>query len=277
MAESGVAAGVPYVALPPRGGARPDAPAVVAWHLLDAPRTETAFAAAVPLNDLDAWRVYFGLPLSGSRTPAGGADEIRRRAMTDAVLELYRPVAAGAADEFPAALAAIRAELGIADGPIGLMGGSMGSLAAQLALVGGAADVRAAVLVSPVVRVRDTIDALAAVHGMTYPWSPASSAFAAQADFVARAGEVAGTPVLVITGEQDLRDAFLTPAQAYVAELRRLGSTADLVVVPGMGHALAEEPGAEPAPQTAHAAEVDRRATAWFASHLVEQAGVREP
>jgi pimeloyl-ACP methyl ester carboxylesterase len=148
----------------------------------------------------------------------------------------------------------------------------MGSLAAQLALVAGAAEVRAAVLVSPVVRLRDTIDALSAVHGMTYSWSAESSEFAARADFVARAGEVAGTPVLVITGEHDLRDAFLTPAEAYVSQLHRLGTTAEHAVVPGMRHALADEPGIEPAPQTAHAAEVDRLATAWFAAHLVEPA-----
>jgi hypothetical protein len=40
-----------------------------------------------------------------------------------------------------------------------------------------------------------------------------------------------------------------------------------------MGHALAEEPGTEPAPQTAHAAEVDRRAVAWLDRHLVGAAG----
>jgi dipeptidyl aminopeptidase/acylaminoacyl peptidase len=44
--------------------------------------------------------------------------------------------------------------------------------------------------------------------------------------------------------------------------------TADLVVVPGMGHALAEEPGIAPAPQLAAAAEVDRLAVGWFARHL---------
>lgn len=268
MTETGVAAGVPYVALPPRGGARPGAPAVVAWHLLDAPRTEAAFAAAVPLTGLDAWRIYFGLPLSGSRMPAGGPEEIQRRIMRNVVLELHREVAGGAADEFPAAWAAVRAELGIADGPIGVMGGSMGAVAAQLALTGGAADVRAAVLINPVVRLRDTIDALAKVHGMSYTWSEPSSAFAARADFVARADELSGTAVLVVTGENDLRDAFLDPVDAYVAELRRRGSTVAHEVVADMGHALADEPGVDPAPQTTHAAEVDRLATAWFTAHL---------
>jgi len=57
------AQGVPYVLLAPRNGA-PDAPLVVAWHLLDPPRTEAAFAAALPLDGLDAWRLYLGLPMS---------------------------------------------------------------------------------------------------------------------------------------------------------------------------------------------------------------------
>ena len=77
MTLSGIAAGVPFVALPPSGGSRPDAPVVLAWHLLDAPRTEIAFASAVPLSGLDAWRIYFGLPLSGSRMPDGGPAEIQ--------------------------------------------------------------------------------------------------------------------------------------------------------------------------------------------------------
>lgn len=51
---TGVAAGVPYVALPPAGD-RDGAPLVVAWHLVDPPRSEAAMAAAVPLaGDLDA-------------------------------------------------------------------------------------------------------------------------------------------------------------------------------------------------------------------------------
>jgi hypothetical protein len=77
---AGHAAGVPFVALPPAGGRRASAPVVVAWHLLDPPRTEAAFAAAVPLRGLDAWRIYLGLPLSGSRMPPGGDEELMRLA-----------------------------------------------------------------------------------------------------------------------------------------------------------------------------------------------------
>jgi hypothetical protein len=35
-----------------------------------------------------------------------------------------------------------------------------------------------------------------------------------------------------------------------------------------MGHALAEEPGVEPAPQTAHAVKVDALAVEWFKRYL---------
>ncbi|MCY1137681.1 hypothetical protein OWR29_06690 [Actinoplanes sp. Pm04-4] len=45
MESRGVATGVPYVVKAPVGGPRPDAPVVVAYHLLDAPRTEVALAA----------------------------------------------------------------------------------------------------------------------------------------------------------------------------------------------------------------------------------------
>ncbi len=133
MEFNGTAAGVPVVALPPSGGARPDAPTVVAYHLLDAPRTPEAFASAVPLDGLDAWKVYFGLPLSGKRMPA---DDLWQMLTRDAVLEVHQHV------------------------------------------------------------------------------------------------------------------------------------TVDHQVVAGMAHALADEPGTGPAPQTPHAAEVDRLATEWFRRHL---------
>ncbi|MDQ3931644.1 MAG: alpha/beta hydrolase, partial [Actinomycetota bacterium] len=104
-AITGEAAGVPFVAVPPANGPRPSAPVVVAWHLMDPPRTEAAFAAAVPLDGLDAWRIYLGLPMSGSRLPAGGFDEVMRLGYEDAVLNLQRPVIYGAAEEFGPAFA----------------------------------------------------------------------------------------------------------------------------------------------------------------------------
>lgn len=74
---TGKAAGVPYVALPPADGAE-TAPLVLTWHLGAPPRSETAMAAALPLRGLEAWRVYLGLPVLGSRLPEGGLDELRQ-------------------------------------------------------------------------------------------------------------------------------------------------------------------------------------------------------
>jgi pimeloyl-ACP methyl ester carboxylesterase len=269
MTLSGIAAGVPFVALPPAGGSRPGAPVVLAWHLLDAPRTEVAFAAAVPLAGLDAWKIYFGLPLSGSRMPPGGPAEIQERIAEDVVLRLHRYVVDGAAEEFPSAYAVVRKELGLADDvPLGVMGGSMGSAVAQLVLAGEERPARAAVLFSPVTRMRATIDALARHYGTTYDWTPASSAFADRTDFLARAAEIGRTPIRYVAGADDLSDAFLEPVAEVTAELDRRGATVDLQVVPGMGHALAAEPGTAAAPQTPQAAAADRLAVEWFQRYL---------
>lgn len=271
---AGRAAGVPFVAVPPAGGARPSAPVVVAWHLMDPPRTEAAFAAAVPLHGLDAWRIYLGLPLTGSRMPPGGADEVMRLGFEDAVLKLQMPVVYGAAEELGAAFSDLRRELGLDAGAVGVMGGSIGAAVAQLVLAESELDISATVLISPVVRLRRAVDAMARRYGITYPWSDESNAVAGRLDFVARAADIVrrqGEPaVLLVVGEEDdagIREpaAELESAlrQRYAAEER-----AALVTVPQMAHALAEEPGTEPAPQAAHAATVDRRAVEWFERYL---------
>ena len=271
---AGLAAGVPFVALPPAGGPRPDVPVVVTWHLMDAPRTPEALAAALPLAGLDAWRLHLGLPLCGARLPAGGWDEVGRLAMEDAVLRLHGPVTAQALAEFGPAYADLRDRLGLGDGPVAVLGGSIGAAVAQLAVLEGPVPVRAAVLVSPVVQLRPVVQALAAQFGVTYAWSPPADAVAGRLDFVARAGETAARgepPVLLVVGEQDLPDGFRTPAERLRDALRaayRDPDTVALALVPGMGHALAEEPGTHPAPQTPAAREVDALATAWLARHL---------
>src|SRR5690606_36481532 len=113
----GTAAGVPFLALPPAAGDPATAPVVVAWHLMDPPRTEAAFAAALPLAGLAAWRVYLGLPLHGARFPEGGVDALMRLGFEDAVRNLYGPLSAQAVEEFPAALAELRGRLGLRHGP----------------------------------------------------------------------------------------------------------------------------------------------------------------
>ncbi|MFW6090716.1 MAG: prolyl oligopeptidase family serine peptidase [Actinomycetota bacterium] len=278
---TGNAAGVPFVATPPAAAESDTAPVVVAWHLMDAPRTEAAFAAALPLDGLDAWRIYLGLPLSGARLPEGGYDELMRLGYEDAVLNLQGPVTAQAAAEFPAALDELRDRLGLGGGPVGVLGGSVGAAVALLAVTDSDVAIDAAVLVSPLVQLRAAVEAMGRQFGVAYAWSDESLRVAERLDFVARAAEVAraGEPaVLLVVGEDDDPDGFQRPA----AELRdalakeyRDGDRVDLVSVPGMAHALAEEPGTEPAPQTLQAATVDAHAAGWFQRHLVGRARTR--
>lgn len=271
---TGEAAGVPFLAVPPAHSSSASAPAVVAWHLMDAPRTETAFAAALPLAGLDAWRFYLGLPMCGSRLPEGGFDEIMRRGFEDAVLNLQGPVVDQAVREFPDALVELRGQFGLTDGPLGVLGGSIGAAVALEVVANHDVPIDAAVVVSPLVQLRPAVEAMSRQFGVTYPWSDASSAIAERLDFVARADEFAraGQPaVQIVVGEKDDADGFQRPATALRDALVRRYDDADrieLIPVNGMAHALAEEPGMEPAPQTPHAAQVDQHAVQWFQRYL---------
>jgi pimeloyl-ACP methyl ester carboxylesterase len=271
---TGVAAGVPFVALPPPAGRRPGAPAVFAWHLLDPPRTPAAFAAALPLAGLDAWRIYLGLPMTGDRAPAGGVEELFRLAGQDAVRKLHGPISARAAEEFGGAYADLRDRFGLGDGPVGLVGGSLGSAVAQLVLAAGPVPAAAAVLISPMTRLRPMIDVLSREFGTPYEWTPEADEVAARLDFAARAGEIAGRggpAVLVVVGADDLPGAVAEPARETAAALATRYADPDrveLVTLAGMAHALADEPGEAPAPQTPVAARVDRLAADWLGRHL---------
>jgi pimeloyl-ACP methyl ester carboxylesterase len=250
--------GVPFLATRP---SRPDAPVVVAWHLLDPPRTETAMSAALPLTGLDAWKIYLGLPLSGPRMPAGGIDEVMRLGMEDAVMNLHWPIHEQAVAEFPAAFAELCERLGIAeDAEIGLLGGSAGSSIAAGVLAEGDSGAKAAVFVSPMLRLKSMVDVLSEFFGVDYRWSAESDHAAERMDFVARAPELVatGAALRVIAGADDSAGAT-EPAREFAA-----ATGADLTVLDGVAHALAEEPGIDAAPQTAGAKQVDELAVEWF-------------
>ena len=256
------AEGVPYLVVP---ASRPQAPVVVAWHLLDAPRSEIAFHAALPLNGLDAWKLYLGLPLSGSRLPSGGVDEVMRLGMEDAVLNLHWPIHDRAVAEFPAAFSELRERFGIADeAPLGLLGGSAGSSIAARVLADGDSGATAAVFVSPMLRLRSMVDVLSERFGVVYHWGPESERASEVMDFVARAPEIVatGAAVRVIAGTEDSPGA-IEPAREFAA-----ATDADLQMVDGLAHPLAEEPGLEAAPQTDGAKRVDALATEWFRAKL---------
>ncbi len=273
---SDVAAGVPYVALPPAGwrdGRRPS-PVVIAWHLNDPPRSAAAMASALPLAAVPAWRVYLDLPMHGRRQLPGGLEEFMALGYQDAVLKAFEPQVTQAVDEFPAVLASLRARLLIADGPIGVVGASVGALPAQLVIAGGAAHVSTAALISPVIQLAEVVAANERRFDVSYPWSDASRAVAARFDLVSRADEIAARDpqpaVLLVTGAGD-DPAFPRQAQRLHSELRQRYSDperAGLVSIPGMKHAFAAEPGIEPAPQTAEAKLVDATVTDWFIRYL---------
>ncbi|MEV7098166.1 alpha/beta hydrolase [Amycolatopsis sp. NPDC051045] len=254
MAEmvEGVAAGVPFVAVPPVDPAAPAA-LLAGWHLMDAPAGERAMAEAVPMADLQAWRVYFGLPLSGARLPEGGYDEVFRRASEDAVLNVFEPVTEQAAGEFPAALAELRDRLPGVAGPLGVFGGSAGSIVALEVLARGDVEIAAGAVASPVVQLAPMIAANERRFGLTYAWTERSRAVAARYDYVNRAGELTA-PLLLVAGADD--DIAVREPAAALRE--KLG--AELVTVDGMAH--------EFPPGTPQAARVDAAFTEWFARRL---------
>ncbi|MEO8263584.1 MAG: hypothetical protein ABI566_13540, partial [Pseudolysinimonas sp.] len=251
-AHTGITAnGVPFLVVP---ATSTGAPVVVVWHLLDPPRTPAAMASAIPLDGLDATRIYLGLPMSGDRTPEGGVDAMMSLLGRDAPVLVHGPIWEQAVAEFPAAFAELRERLSVApDAAVGLVGGSMGSAVAAGVLAAGTSGARAAVLLSPMMRLRSLIDAVSPQFG-GYTWTDASDAVADRMDFVARADDVsaAGAAIRMIAGSDDDEAAFLVPAREFAA-----ATGAELHELAGVGHALAEEPGLDAAPQTAGARDAD--------------------
>jgi hypothetical protein len=165
--------GVPYLAVPPASD-KATAPVIILWHLMDAPRSVAAFAAALPLDGLDAWKVYLGLPTFGARSPPGGVDEVMKLLAADAPGLVHGPVHSQAAEEIPAAWADLCRTLGIgADVSVGLVGGSMGAAIASEVLARGTSGATAAVLVSPLLQLRPMIEAASPQFG-GYDWTDAA-------------------------------------------------------------------------------------------------------
>lgn len=270
-AVRGVAAGVPFVALPPAPGVeRPGL--VLLWHGFSPPRSEEALAAALPLAGLPAWRVYLGLPLFGERLPAGGVAEIMRRAGEEFLLDLYAPVVEGAVAELPRAHAELLRTLEIDPAaPLGLFGFSAGGAAALLALASGALTPRAVAVYGPVVDPAPAAEENARYAGHAYQWSEASRAAATRLQLEDRAAELAAreADLLIALGAEDW-PALTQPAQRLAGDLRarRGGTSMELVTVPGVAHSFVPEPGLVAAPQGEEARRLDALFTAWFARRL---------
>jgi dienelactone hydrolase len=269
---TGTAAGVPFTALPPAGVTDGPAPLIVTWHMLDAPRTDAAFAAALPMARVPVWRVHLGMPMCGARMVDGRVDAVIELIRKDALMAYLAPFLYQAADEFPAALAALRDQLPVDDEPIGVLGGSLGGAVALEVLTTGRIPVKAVALVNPAVRMRSAVELIEAGSGQAYPWTAESHKTADELDFVARVagGVTAQPPLLLVSGELD-HPAFRTDAAALVDALRERYTHPDdveLTTVPDLPHPLAEEPGLEPAPQLPAAGVVDEILTRWLLRQL---------
>jgi dienelactone hydrolase len=260
-AVTGTAAGVPFVALPPAGAVPGRAPMIAAWHPTAAPGSPAAMAAAIPLPDVRAWRVYFGLPGTGSRQKPGQAAD--RDENWDLLLDSYAPMIEQAAAEFPAARAALRSELPIDDGPVAVMGGSAGGHVALLVLTGGAVPVAAAALINPAVRAESVVLANERFLDISYQWTDQARGKAAGLDTVAAAAAIRAA-VLLVTGEHEYPE--FGPDQD--ALLAALGGPVRHLTVPGMTHEFAVSPGLGPAPQTPHAVVAERAISAWLTEHF---------
>jgi pimeloyl-ACP methyl ester carboxylesterase len=267
---TGTAAGIPFTALPPAGATDGPAPLIVTWHMLDAPRTDAAFAAALPMTRVPAWRVHLGMPMCGARMVDGRVDAILELARKDELMAFLAPFVHQAADEFPAALASLRDQLPVDDEPIGVLGGSLGGAVALEVLATRRAPIRAVALVNPAVRIRSVVGIVrSAMAGsdQDYPWTAESRKTADELDFVARAADLtAQPPLLLVSGELD-HPTLRTDAVALVESLRERYAhpeAVELRTVPDLPHGLADEPGLEPAPQLATAEAVDEILTQWF-------------
>ena len=250
---SGVAGKVPFIAFPPVSGWE-EAPIIAVWHMIDAPRTEAAMAAALPLNDVDAWRVYLRLPVPSE--PG------------DAVFDFFGPTVERAVADFPHALDELHRQIPAGRQPLRLVGCSLGAMVVSC-IVADYDDIpfASAALISPAVQLDALVRASERAFGVSYPWTDESRRVAAQLDLVDRTTDIAKreVPMLLVVGDKD-DDEFRVSAERMWQALSGTGEAGrySLITVPGMGHALAEEPGVEPAPQTMHAARVDAIVARWL-------------
>lgn len=272
---TGTAAEVPFTALPPHGVSDGPAPLIVTWHMVDAPRTDAAFAAALPMTGVPAWRVHLGMPMCGARMVDGRLDAAIELAQQDALLAFLAPFVHQAADEFPAALTALRDQLHIDDEPISVLGASLGGAVALQVLTAGKVPIRAVALVNPAVRIRSIVPLVEGLAGRPYQWTAEAQKAADELDFVARIEDLpadfpAQPPLLLVSGQHDHPD-LRTDAAALVDALRRRNTSPDdveLITVPDLAHPLADEPGLEPAPQLPATKAVDEILTKWFIRRL---------
>lgn len=217
--ESLEIAGVPLLLRPP---AHPNryTPLILFWHGFGSPNGEADIADTFPLESVEAWKAYLGLPLFGQRLVS--VENLMRRQMEDYVLQLLLPVVEQAVQELPKVVEALRSRCNLEDtSPLGLLGFSAGGLAALLTLVESPLSIQAIVLAGVT---KDLSAAVATYERFTqssyemlkeqypglqweYQWSKESEAARNRLDFVAHSEEIVQRnplpAILFVHGAQD--------------------------------------------------------------------------
>lgn len=240
-------------------------PPIVLWHGFGPPASEQAMMDALPLDEVDAVKVYLGLPLFGARAPEGGMKEVARRQGSDVGLLVFKPVVVGAADELPRVVDALRENGCMQRGaPVALVGFSAGGAAALDALIQDKAAVDAAVLINASTGLSASVQAYEKATGKTYAWSPASRALARDTDADAHTSQIAAhrPALLFLQGTDDIViDA--QSVSSLVDDLRPFygdrPQRLQLSRPAGMSHAWASDPAA--------LAAVRKATGDWLADH----------
>jgi pimeloyl-ACP methyl ester carboxylesterase len=219
---------------------------VAIWHPLGEAGSPDAMAVALPLSGVPAWRVYFGLPRTGSRA-------VDVAVGSDFVLDIYTPMIEQAAAEFAEARSVLRDILPIDDGPVAVVGSSAGAHTALRVLTGGEVQVAAAAVINPAVCTESVVAVNERYRGFSYSWTEQARQRAAALDMVAAASDVR-VPVLLVVGENEYPE-FRPDQDALLAAL---GEQAGQVTIAGMGHPLEGEA----------AGQADRAITGWLSAHF---------
>lgn len=212
-------AGVPLLLRLPANLDR-HAPLILFWHGFGSPNGEADIAKTFPLEPLNAWKAYLGLPLFGQRS--AGVEDLMRRQMEDYVLQLLLPVLEQAVRELPNVVDGLRSHCHLDNNnPLGLFGFSAGGLAALLTIVESQLPIQAVVLAGVT---KDLTAAVATYEQFTrsayetlkeqypslkpdYTWSEKSLAAKVRLDFVTRSQEIARRKplpaILFVHGRQD--------------------------------------------------------------------------
>jgi dienelactone hydrolase len=293
-------AGVPVVLRSPTSTDQP-APLIVLWHGFGIPNSEEVLAETFPLESVQAWKAYVGLPLFGKRLPAGGIEELMRRQISDYVLELLLPVVEQAMQELPVVVQSLQERFYInSDTGIGLFGFSAGALAALLTLAESQLSVNTAVLAG----VGKDLEAYVGGYEWAcneyfptlkeqfpwieekhkkYHWSKESEAAKQRLDFMVRAQDIAKRnplpALLFVHGAQDEIFSVDDTQKLYTEmqphyEQAQASERLSIQVFKHLRHQI-DLKAAEASPEISEdIAELQNTVTHWFSKHIVEDSNL---